>query len=87
VLVLDEATSALDSVTERGITDTIESLHGQMTVLVIAHRLSTVRKCDMLLYLEQGRIAAAGTFESVAAESPAFARLVRLASLDVETVG
>jgi ATP-binding cassette, subfamily B, bacterial PglK len=87
VLVLDEATSALDSETERRITDTIESLHGQMTVVVIAHRLSTVRKCDMLLYLEQGRIAASGTFESVAAESPAFARLVKLGSLDVEALG
>jgi ABC-type multidrug transport system fused ATPase/permease subunit len=87
VLVLDEATSALDSETERQITDTIESLHGQMTVVVIAHRLSTVRKCDILLYLEQGRIAAAGTFESVAAESPAFARLVKLGSLDVEVLG
>jgi ATP-binding cassette, subfamily B, bacterial PglK len=87
VLVLDEATSALDTETERRITDTIESLHGQMTVVVIAHRLSTVRKCDMLLYLEQGRIAAAGTFESVAAESPAFARLVKLGSLDVEVLG
>jgi ABC-type multidrug transport system fused ATPase/permease subunit len=87
VLVLDEATSALDSETERRITDTIESLHGQMTVVVIAHRLTTVRQCDMLVYLEQGRIAAAGTFESVTAESPAFARLVKLASLNVEAVG
>jgi ATP-binding cassette, subfamily B, bacterial PglK len=83
VLVLDEATSALDSETERRITDTIESLHGQLTVIVIAHRLSTVRECDLLLYLEHGRIAAAGTFESVTAESRAFARLVRLGSLDV----
>ena len=87
VLVMDEATSALDSETERRITDTIESLHGQMTVIVIAHRLSTVRKCDLLLYLEQGRIACAGTFESVAAESPGFARLVRLGSLEVEALG
>jgi ABC-type multidrug transport system fused ATPase/permease subunit len=87
LLVMDEATSALDSETERRITDTIESLHGQMTVIVIAHRLSTVRKCDMLLHLEQGRIAAAGTFESVTAESPAFARLVKLGSLDVEALG
>ena len=57
-----------------------------MTVVVIAHRLSTVRQCDLLLYLEQGRIAAAGTFESVAVESPAFARLVKLGSLDVEAL-
>jgi ABC-type multidrug transport system fused ATPase/permease subunit len=87
VLVLDEATSALDSETERRITDTIESLRGQMTVVVIAHRLSTVRNCDLLLYLEQGRIAASGTFESVIAESPAFASLVRLGSVDVEALG
>ena len=87
MLVLDEATSALDSETERRITDTIESLHGQMTVVVIAHRLSTVRRCDLLLYLEHGRVAAAGTFESVAAESSGFARLVKLGSLDVEALG
>ena len=86
VLVLDEATSALDSETERRITDTIESLHGQMTVIVIAHRLSTVRKCDLLVYLDQGRVAATGTFESVAAENPGFARLVKLGSLDVEAL-
>jgi ABC-type multidrug transport system fused ATPase/permease subunit len=87
VLVMDEATSALDSETERRITDTIESLHGQMTVIVIAHRLSTVRKCDLLVYLECGRVTAVGTFESVAAESPGFARLVKLGSLDIEALG
>ncbi len=87
LLVMDEATSALDSETERRITDTIESLHGQLTVLVIAHRLSTVRKCDMLAYLEAGHIAAAGTFESVTEDSPAFARLVKLGSLDLEVLG
>ncbi len=87
VLVLDEATSALDSETERRITDTIESLRGQMTVVVIAHRLSTVRNCDLLLYLEQGRIAASGTFESVIAESPAFARLVKLGSARRRSAG
>lgn len=84
LLVLDEATSALDNETERHITDTIEGLHGTVSVVVVAHRLSTVRHCDQLVFMEDGRVVSAGTFEEVRASNPTFARLVQLGSLDAQ---
>ncbi len=62
VLVMDEATNALDSVTETAVIDTIHSLARQKTLIVIAHRLSTVRDCDCIHLLDHGRVAASGTF-------------------------
>ena len=82
LLVLDEATSALDNETERRITDTIEGLHGTVTVVVVAHRLSTVRHCDQLVFMENGRVASSGTFDEVRRSNETFARLVQLGSLD-----
>jgi ABC-type multidrug transport system fused ATPase/permease subunit len=58
VLVLDEATSALDTATESGVMQAVTALHGTKTILIVAHRLSTVAHCDRLYRLEQGRIAA-----------------------------
>ena len=81
ILVLDEATSALDNETERRIIETIESLHGRLTIVVIAHRLSTVRNCDKLVFLEAGQVAAQGTFSEVEAANETFAMLVRLGRL------
>lgn len=83
LLVLDEATSALDNQTERSITETIEGLHGSITVVVVAHRLSTVRHCDRLVFMENGRVASTGTFDEVRRANATFARLVDLGSLDV----
>jgi ABC-type multidrug transport system fused ATPase/permease subunit len=60
VLVLDEATSSLDAATERGVMQAVYALHGQKTVLIVAHRLSTVEQCDHLYRLEDGRIADQG---------------------------
>ena len=82
VLVLDEATSALDNATERRLTDTIESLRGTMTMVIVAHRLSTVRHCDQLIFMSEGRVASAGTFDEVAQHNAEFSELVRLGSLD-----
>lgn len=82
VLVLDEATSALDNATERQISETFERLGGTMTILIVAHRLSTVRHADHLVFLKDGRIEAQGTFDEVRAESMEFARLVELGRLD-----
>lgn len=65
VLVLDEATSSLDAATERDLMAAIGALHGQKTIVIVAHRLSTVAHCDYLYRLERGRIAAEGTPDRV----------------------
>lgn len=82
LLVLDEATSSLDNETEHHITRTISQLHGDITVVIVAHRLSTVRQCDQVIYLEDGNIAAQGTFDEVRQQSDRFDRLVRLGNLE-----
>lgn len=61
VLVLDEATSALDTTTERGVMQAVRALQGSKTILIVAHRLSTVEHCDRLYRLEQGRVVEEGT--------------------------
>ena len=78
VLVLDEASSALDNETEREITNALNSLKGQKTVIVIAHRLSTVRSCDKLLYLSAGRLVDEGTFEQLVKRNEKFRRLTEI---------
>lgn len=65
LLVLDEATSSLDAETEESISNAITSLHGSTTVVMIAHRLSTVRNADVVIYLSEGRIVAKGSFTEV----------------------
>lgn len=65
LLVLDEATSALDGETELQVSDAIRALRGSITVILIAHRLSTVRDADKVVYMADGRIMASGTFEEV----------------------
>jgi ATP-binding cassette subfamily C protein len=65
LLILDEATSALDPDNETRIRDAIARLHGDLTVIVIGHRLSMVEQADQVIRLEQGRIAAQGTWEAV----------------------
>lgn len=84
VLILDEATSALDNETEHEITATIDALRGQLTVIVIAHRLSTVKNADEIFFFSKGRLQGRGTMTELASTDPEFARLVRLGSLDVD---
>ena len=72
LLVLDEATSSLDGQTESEISEAIQGLKGKVTLILIAHRLSTVRKADRIVYLEAGRIIAQGTFDEVRAAVPNF---------------
>lgn len=75
VLVFDEATSALDSATEREIIATITKLSGTRTILQIAHRLSTVEKCDVIYFLKDGGVADWGRFPELMARNPEFRRL------------
>lgn len=72
LLVLDEATSSLDGQTESDISEAINSLHGHVTVVLIAHRLSTVRTADQVIYLSHGEIIARGSFEEVRNVVPDF---------------
>ena len=72
LLVLDEATSALDAETEEAIARTMRDLEGQVTTVTIAHRLATVRHCDLVLFLEAGRVVGRGTFAEVREQSEAF---------------
>jgi ABC-type multidrug transport system fused ATPase/permease subunit len=81
LLILDEATSALDSETEGAITDSLSKLQGKVTVIVIAHRLSTVRRADRVLYVEAGKILADGTFDEVRKEIPNFDQQAKLMGL------
>lgn len=81
LLVLDEATSALDGETEANISAAIQSMRGNTTVVMIAHRLSTVRSADKVLYLSDGKLAALGSFEDVRREIPDFDRQAQLMGL------
>jgi ABC-type multidrug transport system fused ATPase/permease subunit len=81
LLVLDEATSALDGGTEESISADIQKLKGSTTVVLIAHRLSTVRDADLVLYMDKGEIVARGTFEEVRNAVPDFDRQAKLMGL------
>jgi ABC-type multidrug transport system fused ATPase/permease subunit len=81
LLVLDEATSALDGGTEVSISADIQKLKGSTTVVLIAHRLSTVRDADQVLYMDKGEIVARGTFEEVRNAVPDFDRQAKLMGL------
>ena len=81
LLVLDEATSALDGGTEESISTDIQRLKGSTTVVLIAHRLSTVRDADLVLYMDKGEIVARGTFEEVRSAVPDFDRQAKLMGL------
>jgi ABC-type multidrug transport system fused ATPase/permease subunit len=81
LLVLDEATSALDGESENVISNTIAELSGQVTVVMIAHRLSTVRNADLVVYLDKGQVIAQGKFEAVRLQVPDFDRQAKLMGL------
>lgn len=77
LLILDEATSSLDSLTERSVLEAIRGLARTKTLLVVTHRLATVRWCNPIVLLEGGRMVARGTYQELMAESPAFRRLAQ----------
>lgn len=81
LLVLDEATSALDAESEFAIAGMLRGLEGSVTTLVVAHRLSTVRNVDRVVYIEDGQVMASGTFEEVRNRVPVFARQAELMGL------
>ena len=78
VIVLDEATSSLDPATERDVAEAIAALHGDVTLIVIAHRLTTVARCDRVLFLNGGCIEASGSYAELAAGNAAFRAVAAL---------
>ncbi|MDO8309659.1 MAG: ABC transporter ATP-binding protein [Actinomycetota bacterium] len=81
LLVLDEATSALDAETEDAVARTLAELSGNVTLVVIAHRLATVRHSDQVAFLDDGRLVALGSFEEVREQAPAFDRQAQMLGL------
>lgn len=75
IVVFDEATAALDNITEKLIVKEIEGLKGTVTTITIAHRLTTVKNCDIIYYLEGGQITHQGSFEELMLESEEFRRM------------
>ncbi len=77
VLIFDEATSALDNITEREVMAAIDNLSGEKTIIMIAHRLTTVKNCDQIFLLEHGRVSASGAFDELARQSDTFREMAR----------
>jgi ATP-binding cassette subfamily B protein len=88
ILILDEATSSLDSEAESIVAEAINNLLGKQTVIAIAHRLSTLRKMDRIIYLEQGKVTEEGTFEKLAKKKNGkFAKLWKMQQLEKKEAG
>ncbi len=75
LLIMDEGTSALDNITEKFVIDAIERLKGNRTIIMIAHRLSTVRNCDVIYLMEQGRITDSGSYDELLERNPMFRKM------------
>lgn len=86
-LVLDEATSALDNLHERHIQQAIDTLHGELTMVIIAHRLSTIRHADQIIVLEQGQISESGTWAALSSRRDSRLNLLRQGDLDSPIIG
>jgi ABC-type multidrug transport system fused ATPase/permease subunit len=78
---MDEATSSLDGITEYEITKTIDKLAGQVTTLIIAHRISTIKNVDKIFYIENGKLIASGNFSELRKLVPEFDRQAILMGL------
>ena len=83
LLFLDEVTSALDAETEHAVMSSIEQLRGSITVVIVAHRLSTVQHADQVIYVEEGRVLGMGTFEELRKSIPQLQRQIELGTLDL----
>jgi ATP-binding cassette subfamily C protein len=81
MIIFDEATSSLDPVTEKTVTEAIYEKKGNITLIVVAHRLSTVKNADLVILLDKGKIIAKGTFEEVRGISPKFDQQAKLVNL------
>jgi ABC-type multidrug transport system fused ATPase/permease subunit len=80
VLILDEATSALDGITENAIMDAIHNLSHQKTIIMIAHRLTTVKECDVIYMLDMGNVVGYGTYSELMESNPQFRKMANITS-------
>lgn len=78
LLILDEATSALDNLTEKAVMEAIKNLEKKVTIIMIAHRLSTVKNCDNIFFLEKGQLKAQGTYKELNQSSEVFKKMSKL---------
>lgn len=76
LLIMDEATSALDNITEREVMEAVQRIRADKTIVLIAHRLSTVQTCDTIFLMERGQLLAQGTYDELLATNPVFQRMV-----------
>lgn len=81
LLVLDEATSSLDGESEHALSEAIKNLKGKVTIVMIAHRLSSIRSVDQVIYLDKGKVLAQGTFDQVRQQVPDFEKQAKLMGL------
>src|SRR5690606_4174408 len=81
LLIMDEATSALDSETEKNIKESIDILKGKFTILIIAHRISTIKNVDRIYLLNEGEIEDSGSYEELCQNSLKFQKMVELQEL------
>ena len=77
VLIFDEATSALDGINEERVMRSIQTLSGQKTIILIAHRLTTLQECDNIFLMEQGRLVDQGSYEYLMKNNISFRRMAR----------
>ena len=77
MLVLDEATSSLDNLTEQAVMSEIRALSGTKTIVIVAHRLTTIQECDHLFVIDKGRVCEQGTYDQLLQKDGAFAELAR----------
>ena len=76
--MFDEATSSLDNQTEQAVMNSIEGLHSDLTILIIAHRLTTVQRCDLIVELANGLVVAQGSYEELMERSPSFRKMATI---------
>jgi len=87
VLFLDEPTSALDAETEHEVMQIIKKMHGNTTVIIVAHRLSTIKDADIVIYLEAGKILGSGSFDELRRTLPEFAYQIKLGFIGTDDAG
>ena len=73
--MLDEATSSLDGITEKMIMEAINNFSGKKTIILIAHRLKTVKKCDQIFFIEEGRVVDKGTYKELIKRNEKFKKM------------